>query len=46
MNGVSVKGFLPDGMFCIDMEDVIADGKAYPYGFLVINPSGDNFMVK
>lgn len=46
VNGVSVKGFLPDGMFCIDMEDVIADGKAYPYGFLVINPSGDNFYGK
>ena len=46
VNGVSVKGFLTDGMFCIDMEDVIADGKAYPYGFLVINPSGDNFYGK
>ena len=46
VNGVSVKGFLSDGMFCVDMEDVVADGKAYPYGFLVVNPSGDNFYGK
>ena len=33
-------------MFCIDMDGVISDGKAYPYGFLIVNPDGDNFYGK
>ena len=46
VQGVSAKGFLEDGMFCIDMDGVVPDGKAYPYGFLIVNPDGDNFYGK
>ena len=46
VNGVSVKGFAEDGMFCIDMRGTENDGKGYPYGFLVKDKDGGNFFGK
>ena len=46
VGGISVRGFNEDGMFCIDAGDSDADGKGYPYGFLVKKSSGGTFYGK